>query len=140
MLRRVSLPGVAVLAASVGFRMPALVNAAGTNSDAAIVGLQAMHILRGEWSWFLFGSGYQTSVDSVVAALFFLIAGPHPLALMLSTFAGHLAVTWLAFDVLQRHLPAPRAAIATLPLVLAPASVHTYALYPPRQASLTLAF
>ena len=60
---RPTAPWLAVLVASILFRLPPLINAAGTNSDAAIVGVQAMHILRGEWSWFLLGSGYQTSVD-----------------------------------------------------------------------------
>jgi hypothetical protein len=133
-------PLVILLAASVLFRLPALVNAAGTNSDAAIVGLQAMHILRGEWSWFLYGSGYQTSVDSAVAAAFFTVLGPTPLALMLSAFAGHLTATWLAFATLRRHLPPPSALLCVLPLVFAPAAVHTYALYPPRQAAITLVF
>jgi hypothetical protein len=133
-------PWLALLAASVLYRLPPLVNAAGTNSDAAIVGLQAMHVLRGERSWFLYGSGYQTSVDSHVAALFFLPFGPSPLALMLSTFCGHLLLTWLAYATLRRHLPAWTAALATTPLVFTPGPLHTYILYAPRQASLTLAF
>ena len=54
---RVSSPTVANVAASVTllvasylFRLPPLLNARSTNSDAAVVGLQAMHILRGEHS------------------------------------------------------------------------------------------
>ena len=58
---------VALVAASFAFRAPALLNAGQTNSDAAVVGLQAMHVLRGEGSPFLWGSGYQTSTDSIVA-------------------------------------------------------------------------
>ena len=42
-----------IFVASILFRLPPLINAPGTNSDAAIVGLQSMHILKGEWSWFL---------------------------------------------------------------------------------------
>jgi hypothetical protein len=139
-----------VLAASILFRLPPLINAAGTNSDAAIVGLQAMHILRGERSWFLLGSGYQTSVDSFVAAIVFFFTGPSPLALMGSTLAEHIGLTWFAFSVLRKafaRLPAIsidgaaiRAAILVTPLVFTPDPVHTYVLYPPRQASLTLVF
>ncbi|MEP7125490.1 MAG: hypothetical protein ABJE95_31445 [Byssovorax sp.] len=147
---RPTAPWLVVLAASILFRLPPLINAAGTNSDAAIVGLQAMHILRGEFSWFLLGSGYQTSVDSLVAALVFVFTGPSPLALMASTLVEHIGLTWLTFSVLRRvlgRLPATSveragigAAILVTPLVLTPDPVHTYVLYPPRQASLTLVF
>jgi hypothetical protein len=143
-------PWLAVLAASILFRLPPLINAAGTNSDAAIVGIQAMHILRGEWSWFLLGSGYQTSVDSLVAAMVFFFTGPSPLALMGSTLAEHILLTWFAFSILRRafaRLPETSidkagvwAALLVTPLVFTPDPVHTYVLYPPRQASLTLVF
>ena len=136
-----------VLALSIAFRLPPLINAEGSNADAAVVGLQAMHLLRGEWSPFLWGSGYQTSVDSVVAAIFFLVTGPSPRALMASTLAGHVLLTWLAFDAVRRALALVdagssrwAAAALVLPLVFAPDPVHTYVLYPPRQASLTLVF
>ena len=135
-----SAPWLAVLAASIAFRLPPLLNAEGTNSDAAVVGLQAVHLLRGEWSPFLWGSGYQTSVDAMVAAALFLFTGPSPAALMASSLAGHILLTWLVFDALRRHLPAWTAALTVLPLVFAPDPVHTYVLYPPRQASLTLVF
>lgn len=136
-----------VLFLSIAFRLPPLVNAEGSNSDAAVVGLQAMHLLRGEWSPFLWGSGYQTSVDSTIAAILFLVTGPTPLALMASTLAEHVLLTWLAYDVVRRALAAPLGALArwtaallVLPLVFAPDPLHTYVLYPPRQASLTLVF
>jgi hypothetical protein len=152
---RGALPWLAVLVLSIAFRLPPLINAQGTTSDAAVVGLQAMHLLRGEWSPFLWGSGYQTSVDSFVAAFFFLFTGPTPVALTASTLAGHIVLTWLSFDAVRRGLvmmgaspPSPSsrlrdstaAAVVALPLVLTPDPVHTYVLYPPRQASLTLVF
>jgi hypothetical protein len=133
-------PCAALLVASVAFRWPALINASTVDSDAAIVGLQAMHILRGEWAWLLFGSGYQTSVDSAVAAGFFVVLGPTPLALVLSTLVGHMVATLLAFATLARHLPRWTAALVSLPLVFTPTPLHTYILGPPRQASLTLVF
>jgi hypothetical protein len=122
------------------FRLPALVNAGTVNSDAAIVGLQARHILHGEWSWFLYGSGYQTSVDSFVAAAFFVVLGSTPLALILSTLVGHIALTSLAFLTLVRRVSVPQALVCVLPLVLTSSPLHTYILSPPRQASLTLVF
>ncbi len=134
-----TIPLLSLLVLSVGLRLPALVNAAGVHSDAAIVGLQAMHMLRGEWSALLHGSSYQTSVDSAIAALFFVPAGPSPLALMLSTLVGHLVLTALAYVTLRRHIGPWGAFVAVLPLVFTPPSVHTYVLHAPRQAALTLA-
>ena len=128
-----------LLAASLAFRLPPLINAAGTNSDAAIVGVQAMHLLRGEWSPFLFGSGYQTSVDSMVAALWFLVAGPSPLALMLSTLVGHLVLLGLVYATLRRYVSPWITALACTPWVFTTGPLHTYILYPPRQASLAIA-
>ncbi|HEY2512676.1 MAG TPA: glycosyltransferase family 39 protein [Polyangiaceae bacterium] len=132
-------PLLGVLAASLLFRAPALLHARETNSDAAVVGLQAMHFLRGEWSWFLWGSGYQTSVDSAVAAVFFALLGPTPLALLFSSLALHLVLTALAWNTLARRLDPGRAALCVLPLVFTSCPSQTYILYPPRQAALTLA-
>ena len=133
-----SLPALALLAASYAFRLPPLLNARSTNSDAAVVGLQAMHMLRGELSPFLWGSGYQTSADSLVAAVFFAVLGPSPLVLMLSALTMHVAGTFLVFAMLRRRFAPWVALLLTLPMVVSPSSVHSYALYPPRQVSLTL--
>jgi hypothetical protein len=130
--------GILVLL-SYAYRLPALLNARLTNSDAAIVGLQAMHVLEGEFSAFLWGSGYQTSADAFVAAAFFLAGGPTPLMLMLSALTLHVIATILVFATLRRRFTAWSALLLTMPVVLSPASVHTYALYPPRQLSITLA-
>lgn len=133
-------PWFVLVLLSVAFRLPALWNADAVNSDSAIVGLQAMHMLAGEWSLLLHGSGYQTSVDSAVAALVFLFAGPSPLALMASALVGHIVLTLLAYDVLRRKLGSWLAVVPALALVFTPAAVHSYALYPPRQTALTLVF
>ena len=104
------------------------------------MGLQARHILHREWTPFLWGSGYQTSADSTWAALFFAIFGPTPLALMLSALVLYVGLTVCVFYTLRRHTTPWRAFVATLPLVFTTACVHSYALYPPRQLALTLAF
>lgn len=138
--RRVA-PALVLVVVSFLFRVPALLNAPGTNSDAAVVGLQAMHLLRGEHAVLLWGSSYQTSVDSYVAAGFFAVLGATPIALMLSALSLHVALTGLAYALVHRAIRRPWLALALVsPLILAPACVHTYALYPPRQAALTLAF
>jgi hypothetical protein len=129
-----------LLVASVLQSLPPLLNAAGVQSDAAVVGLQAMHLLRGEGSWFLWGSGYQTPVDSWLAAGFFRVLGATPLALMLSAFIGYLALTAFAYATLRRRFVPWSAALLVAPLVFMAPPVHIYAFYPPRQASLTLVF
>lgn len=134
-----SAPALVLVAASYAFRLPPLLNARSTNSDAAVVGLQAMHMLRGELSPFLWGSGYQTSADSAVAALFFAVLGPSPLVLMLSALTMHVVATYLVFATLRRRFDGWLALLCTAPMILSPSSVHSYALYPPRQVSLTLA-
>ena len=134
-----SLPAVVLLAASYAFRLPPLLNARSTNSDAAVVGLQAMHMLRGELSPFLWGSGYQTSADSLVAAIFFALLGPSPLVLMLSALSMHVMATFFVFAMLRRRFAPWVALLLTMPMIVSPSSVHSYALYPPRQVSLTLA-
>jgi hypothetical protein len=131
---------VALFAASIAQSLPPLLNAAGTQSDAAIVGLQAMHALRGETSWFLWGSGYQTSMDAFVAAAFFRALGVTPIALMLSTFTGYLLLIGFAYATVRRRFDAVSAALLVLPLVLMAPPVHIYAFYPPRQLALTLLF
>lgn len=132
-------PWFSLVALSFAFRFPALLNAAGTNSDAAIVGLQATHILDGDRSLFLLGSGYQTSSDSFVAAGFFWAFGATPLALMLSSLCLHVLLTLLAYATLRRHMSAWGAFVPTLALVFTTSCLHSFALYPPRQLSLTLA-
>jgi hypothetical protein len=121
-------------------RVPALLNARGVHSDAAIVGLQAMHILSGEWSWFLWGAGYQGSIDAILVAVGFAITGPSALTLMLVPLIGHLILVGLAFDMLRRSVGHGNALIACLPLVLAPQAVNGVALYAPRQWSITTVF
>lgn len=133
------LAAAALLVVSFAFRLPPLLNARSTNSDAAVVGLQAMHMLRGELSPLLWGSGYQTSADSLVAALFFAGLGPSPLALMVSALSLHVLSSYLVFSVLRRRFAPFFALLIAMPLVVSPSSVHSYALYPPRQLSLTLA-
>lgn len=128
-----------LLLLSILYRVPPLLNARSTNSDAAVVGLQAMHILRGEHAVFLWGSGYQTAADAWVAAIFFRVLGATPLVLMVSALSLHVLSTLLAFGVMRRRFSPWSSLLLVMPLVVSPASVHSYALYPPRQLSLTLA-
>lgn len=136
----------AIVFLSFGFRLPELVHAREVNSDAAIVGLQAMHLARGELSAFLWGSGYQSAADAYWAVPFFAVLGPTPVALVLSALTLHTIATLAVFSFAERHAklarlpnPAFAAALLSLPLVFTTAAIHTYALYPPRQLSITCA-
>src|SRR4051794_32382730 len=132
-------PPLLLLVASVVARLPALANARGVNSDAAVVGLQALHILHGEWSWFLWGAGYQASLDAALIAAAFAITGPSALTLMVVPLIGHLILVGLTYDLLRRALRRGSAAVMCLPLVFAPQPVNGVALYAPRQWSITAA-
>jgi hypothetical protein len=138
-LRRAAPFGV-LIALNVVFRLPAFINASGVHSDAAIVGLQAMHMLHGETSRFLWGAGYQASFDAWVVAGLFALGGPSPLKLMLAPFFGHLILCFFAWSVLERRLTPWKAFVLGLPLVFAPQAINSVALYPPRQWCLTLLF
>jgi hypothetical protein len=129
---------VLALLGTLAFRLPELLNPGVVNSDSAVVGLQAMHLLRGEWHWFLWGSGYQTTADSVVAAGLFLIFGATPLALMMTALLGHLLATLFTLLTLCRRFSPPIALLLVTPLIASPAPTHTYTLHPPRQTALTL--
>ncbi len=118
-------------------QIPALYNAAGSHADAAIVGLQALHILRGEWSWFIWGTNYQSALDALLIALGFAVTGPRPLTLMLVPLCGHLLLIGLTFATLRRHLASLAATAATLPVVFTAIPINGVILYPPRQWAIT---
>jgi IS1 family transposase len=135
---RIWLALVSLCTLSVAYRIPVFLHARGLNSDVAVVGLQAQHLA--ERDPFLWGSGYQSAADSLVAGAAFLLLGPTPLALVLSAFVLHLLVTLLVFYILRMQVRSSLAWALTLPLVFASASVHSYALNPPREASIALVF
>jgi Dolichyl-phosphate-mannose-protein mannosyltransferase len=133
------MPLLLLLAISVLARIPALINARGVNSDAAVVGLQAIHVLHGEWSPFLWGAGYQASFDALLIAAGFAVTGPSALTLMVVPLVGYLVLIGLTYDVLRRAVGVGAAVGACLPLVFAPQSINGVALYAPRQWSITAA-
>lgn len=135
-----------VVLASFAFRLPELVHAGEVNSDSAIVGLQAMHVMKGETSAFLWGSGYQSAADAYWAAPFFAFFGKTPFSLVFSALTLHVLATLAMLSMGERHArlarlsrPSYAGALVSLPLVLTTAAIHTYALYPPRQLSITAA-
>src|SRR5690349_16801340 len=104
-----------LLAAAFAYRLPELAAAeAILNSDSAVVGLQALHWMKGERSWLLWGTTYQ-GVLEVLCTIPFLLAFPArpALALMLESVFGHLALV-LALWALASRVAGPwRGALAT---------------------------
>lgn len=85
------------------------------------------------------GSGYQSSIDSVIAALWMALFGKSTTSLMASSLACHIVLALLG-STLRRSVGVWCALVLALLWVFTTACVHGYALYPPRQASLTLVF
>ena len=109
-------PLLALLSASLLAQLPLLLRPE-VNSDNAVVGLQAIHLLSGElspWGW---GTPYRSSIDAVLTAVAFLFIGSRPLALVLVPVAGHLLLVAIAYRLLHRHLPSWSAAACCTPLV-----------------------
>jgi hypothetical protein len=132
-------PWLTLLAVALVFRIPVLLNAGAVTSDGAVVGLQAMHMLRGEWSWSLWGAPYQAPADSVVAAALFAVFGARPLVLVLVPLLGHLGVVVLTYGALRTALRRWSAVVATLPIVVTPMAVNFILVHiVQRQACVTL--
>jgi F5/8 type C domain/Dolichyl-phosphate-mannose-protein mannosyltransferase len=74
---------LALLAAGLALRLLYLVTP-GLDSDQAVFGLMAMHILRGELPIFQWGYHYMGTIESFVAAPLMLVFGPTRFALNLS--------------------------------------------------------
>ncbi len=62
------------------------------NSDEAIVGLMARHIINGARPIFFYGQAYMGSLDAYLVALFFLIFGAHSWVIRLVQIILYLAV------------------------------------------------
>src|SRR5229473_2624365 len=96
------------------------------DGDEALLGIQAEHILRGEWPIYFYGIPYFGSLEAYVAAIIFAIVGPSVAALRAeTTFFGLLlvCVTWwlasLLADAAQLPLYAKRCFTIVAALVAA---------------------
>jgi hypothetical protein len=140
MWRRDLLILAGLVVATVLFRLPVLTNARDVNSDAALVGLQAMHMLRGEWSWLLWGIGYQSSIDSMISAGAFAIFGASPRVLMAVPIVLHAVIVLLTFLILRKRIDPWLATVCTLPLVFAPVALTWPIVSANRQACIAIFF
>ncbi len=121
-------------------RLPRFLNAGVFDSDNAVVGLQARHMLHGEWNWLLWGTGYQSSFDAAGLALAFALFGATPLVMMSATFAAFTLTLWLGFDILARRLSLTRATWCAMLFALGSPIVNNNSVEPPRQWSIAAVF
>lgn len=128
-----------LIALTILFRLPPILNANAINSDAAVVALQARHFLQGEWSSSLWGIGYQSSFDALMTALGFAIAGESARTVILVQTCAYLLLVFFSYQTLQ-HLGSIKAAILNLPLVFAPIVLSIPLLYAGRQWCITVLF
>jgi hypothetical protein len=107
------------------------------NSDAAVVGLQAMHMLKGEFAAQLWGTSYQGCLDALLTAAVYLVTGPTPFGLFLVPLLGMCASIAMWFDILRRHLKPWAALACVMPLVVSPMAINMPMLYVLRQSLAT---
>ncbi len=122
-----------LLAAAVTFRIPPLLNVNSVNSDTAVVGLQALHALRGEHQRVLWGTSYQGSLEVELVAVLLRVL-PFDLATILAVSAllGHLALV-VAFYVLARKRLTPAlAGLCAALVVYCPDPLNFLTWSPPR--------
>lgn len=113
-----------LFAVNLVYRVPALLHAHDVNSDSAVVGLQAMHFLKGETARLLWGATYQGTIEPALAAALFAVGGPTPLMLALTSLLIHLVVVLLGWRVLLRRLDPAKAFGLSLFFVFTPQVVN----------------
>lgn len=128
--------GLALLLAAV-FRWPPLLNANGINSDAAVPGLQAMHILQGEWAWKLWGAGYQAAIDPMVIAVFFALFGKSAHAMVAVPLVFLLLQIAMTYDIVRRRVSVAAGFIAVGVLVFSTMAINMPMTYIMRQVMVT---
>ncbi|HLF28652.1 MAG TPA: hypothetical protein VJG32_20150 [Anaerolineae bacterium] len=117
-----------IVAAMVSLKLALLAaDAVPFNSDEAIVGLMARHILHGERPAFFYGQAYLGSTDAWLVSIAFSIIGPSVLAIRLvqiALFAGTLITTYAVARRLG--LAEPGARLAVLLMALPPPLLTLY--------------
>jgi hypothetical protein len=86
------------LLAAVAIRVWLIVHTNGViDGDEALVGIQAEHILRGEFPAYFYGQAYMGSLEAYLIAIIFAIAGPSVWALRAEPILLSLVVVWLTW-------------------------------------------
>lgn len=114
---------IATLAAGLMIRVWMLLTPLGAlDSDEAIVGLMARHVLTGELPAMYWGQAYGGSHDALLAALLFVVFGSGTLALKLVPIALSAAAAWLVWRIGRRTVGEPAATWGALLFWVWPAS------------------
>ncbi len=129
---------MALVILTIGFRLPVLLNAGDLNSDGALVGLQGLHLLRGEWAWSLWGTQYQGTLDSLLSGIVMTMSRVTPLAVLFVPLSGAIAMVLVSYLALSRWIPNASAFVAVLPLVLASMAINSPMIYVMRQTMAVL--
>jgi len=98
-------------------------NAVPFNSDEAVVGLMARHILQGRWPIFFYGQAYMGSLDATLVAGVFAVLGESVAAIRLVQVILYLLYIVSVWALARAWFVAPRVAplaagLAALPPVL----------------------
>ena len=127
MIRR-WLPIILIVAVMIGLRLVLLAaDAVPFNSDEAVVGLMARHIVQGERPAFFYGQAYLGSTDAWLVALVFSIAGPQVWAIRLVQIALFAATLFTTYAVARRFgLDEWTARLAVVLMALPPALLTLY--------------
>ena len=108
---------VVILVLALGVRL-GLILASGVmiDGDEAVVGLQALHILRdGERPIFFYGQAYMGSLEAYLAAGVFAVSGgPSPMALRIVPLAFALLLVGTTYLLARRVWDVPTALLAAL--------------------------
>jgi hypothetical protein len=97
---RRSMPLLLCLAAALIIRTWLVIHTQGfINGDEALVGIQAEHILHGEFPIYFYGQAYMGSLEAYLVAIIFAIVGPSPWALRAEPILLSLAVVWLTWKL-----------------------------------------
>lgn len=127
---------VVLIALSILFRIPTLANPEFINSDHAFLGLQAKQMSQGHWYWFLWGSGYQTAWEPLIAMGFFRLFGTNYSSLVWVPFSAFLFALSATFLFLARTLGIKKAVLLVLLWVVAYRIFFEVNLFPYRQWSI----
>ena len=82
------------------------------DSDEAVVGLMALHMLDGEWTTFFWGQGFGGSQEALLTAPLFWVFGPGWLALRMVPIALSAVAALVVWRVGRRTIGEPAAAFA----------------------------
>src|SRR5687768_15354444 len=108
------------------------------DSDEAVEGLMASHVLQGELPAFLWGQNYKGVPEVYLAAAVFAVTGPSVIALKSVTLACFVLFVCLQYVLVERLFSRAIAWMATAFLVFCPPSLVLWSLSANAEVVMTL--